>query len=95
LKLGSYRLPDQLRKSIFKDAVKSVSVRSRHISSLDRLCAAHRIWLFINIFHKQTGDDATPLLAEEIEKVIKELPRDAEVAELFKKIAGGDRLPAR
>jgi tripartite-type tricarboxylate transporter receptor subunit TctC len=50
---------------------------------------------FHKAFKKQTGDDATPLLAEEIEKVIKELPRDAEVAELFKIIAGGDRLPAR
>jgi tripartite-type tricarboxylate transporter receptor subunit TctC len=50
---------------------------------------------FHKAFKKQTGDDATPLLAEEIEKVVKELPRDLEVAELFKKIAGGDRLPGR
>jgi tripartite-type tricarboxylate transporter receptor subunit TctC len=50
---------------------------------------------FHKAFKKQTGDDATPLLPEELEKVVKELPRDAEIAELFKNIAGGDPLPAR
>jgi len=50
-------------------------------------------------FHKEykklTGDEATPLMADEMEKAIKELPRDREIVELFKKIASGDSLPPR
>jgi tripartite-type tricarboxylate transporter receptor subunit TctC len=46
-------------------------------------------------YKKLTGDDATPLLPEELEKVIRELPRDPEIVELFKKFVGGGPLPAR
>lgn len=50
-------------------------------------------------FHKEyqklVGDEATPLLPEEMEKSIKELPREREIVELFKKIAGGGPLPPR
>jgi hypothetical protein len=46
-------------------------------------------------FKKLVGDDPTPLMPEEQEKSIKELPRDPQTIELFKKIAGGDPLPAR
>lgn len=50
-------------------------------------------------FHKEykkfTGDDATPLMPEEMDKAIRELPRDREIVELFKKIAGGGPLPPR
>ena len=46
-------------------------------------------------YKKVTGDDATPLLPEELEKVIRELPRDPEVVELFKKFVGGGPLPSR
>ena len=34
-------------------------------------------------------------MPEALEKVIKELPRDNEVIELFKILAGADPLPAR
>jgi tripartite-type tricarboxylate transporter receptor subunit TctC len=48
-------------------------------------------------FHKEykklTGPEPTPLLPKDHEKVIKEIPREPEVIELFKKIAGGDSLP--
>jgi tripartite-type tricarboxylate transporter receptor subunit TctC len=48
-------------------------------------------------FHKEykklTGQDATPLLPKDHEKVIREIPRDPEVIELFKKIAGAETLP--
>ena len=48
-------------------------------------------------FHKEykrlTGPEPTPLLPKDHEKVIKEIPREPEVIELFKKIAGGDPLP--
>lgn len=50
---------------------------------------------FLNDFKKLTGAEATPLTAEEQIKAIKEIPRDRETIELFKKIAGGDPLPPR
>jgi hypothetical protein len=34
-------------------------------------------------------------MPEEMDKAIKELPRDPEVVELFKKISGGGPLPPR
>ena len=46
-------------------------------------------------YKKHTGDEATPLMAEELEQAIKELPRDREIVELFKRIAGGGPLPPR
>jgi hypothetical protein len=41
------------------------------------------------------GDDPNPLGGEELEKAIKELPRDKEVVQLYQKLAGADSLPAR
>jgi tripartite-type tricarboxylate transporter receptor subunit TctC len=50
-------------------------------------------------FHKEykklVGDEPTPLTPEEMDKAIRELPRDREIVELFKKIAGGASLPPR
>ena len=46
-------------------------------------------------FEKLAGDTASPLTAEALEKVIRELPRDASVIELFNKLAGADPLPGR
>jgi len=46
-------------------------------------------------YKKLTGDEATPLMPDDMEKAIKELPRDREIVELFKKIAGGGPLPPR
>jgi tripartite-type tricarboxylate transporter receptor subunit TctC len=46
-------------------------------------------------YKKLTGDEAAPLLPEEMEKAIKELPREREIVELFQKIAGPDPLPRR
>jgi tripartite-type tricarboxylate transporter receptor subunit TctC len=46
-------------------------------------------------YKKLTGDEATPLMADEMEKAVKELPRDPEIVELFKRIAGGGPLPQR
>ena len=50
---------------------------------------------FYKEFEKLTGDTASPLAPEALEKVIRELPRDASVIELFHKLAGADALPAR
>jgi tripartite-type tricarboxylate transporter receptor subunit TctC len=50
---------------------------------------------FAKEFHKLTGDDPTPLMPEALEKAIKEMPRDADVIELFNKLAGAESLPPR
>ncbi len=46
-------------------------------------------------YKKFTGDDATPLMPDEMEKALKELPRDAETVALFKKLNAAGSLPAR
>jgi tripartite-type tricarboxylate transporter receptor subunit TctC len=50
---------------------------------------------FSKEYQKVSGETASPLTAEALEKVIRELPRDATVIELFNKLAGADPLPAR
>ncbi|HWO42166.1 MAG TPA: hypothetical protein VNO43_10220 [Candidatus Eisenbacteria bacterium] len=45
--------------------------------------------------YKKTGDDSPPLVSETLEKTIRELPREPEVVELFKKLFGSDPLPPR
>jgi tripartite-type tricarboxylate transporter receptor subunit TctC len=46
-------------------------------------------------FRKLMGDDPAPLGGEELQRAIKELPRDQEVVQLYKKLAGADPFPAR
>jgi tripartite-type tricarboxylate transporter receptor subunit TctC len=46
-------------------------------------------------YKKLTRDDPTPLMPENHEKVIREIPRDPEVIEVFNKLAGGGPLPTR
>ena len=46
-------------------------------------------------FKKLAGDDASPLMPEELEKAIRSLPREAEVIDFFKKLSAADPLPAR
>jgi len=46
-------------------------------------------------YKKFTGDEATPLMPEEMEKALKELPRDPETVALFKKLNAAGPLPAR
>ena len=50
---------------------------------------------FLKEFKRLSADDATPLLPEEQEKAIKEIPRDTEIVALFNKLAGNDPLPPR
>jgi tripartite-type tricarboxylate transporter receptor subunit TctC len=50
---------------------------------------------FLKEFKKLSADDATPLLPEAQEKVINEIPRDAEIIATFNKLAGSDPLPPR
>ncbi len=46
-------------------------------------------------YKKLVGEEPTPLLAEEMERAIKELPRDPEIVELFKKLNAAGPMPAR
>lgn len=50
---------------------------------------------FHNEYKKLTGDDASPITADQVDKAIKDLPREREIVELFKNIAGGGSLPPR
>jgi tripartite-type tricarboxylate transporter receptor subunit TctC len=50
---------------------------------------------FIKSYKKMVGEDVTPLAPEDQEKLIKEIPREREVIELFKKITGPEPLPQR
>jgi tripartite-type tricarboxylate transporter receptor subunit TctC len=50
---------------------------------------------FSKEYKKMTADDASPLMPDAHEKVIREIPRDPEVAEIFKKIVGAGPLPPR
>jgi hypothetical protein len=51
---------------------------------------------FISEYRKLTGgDEPTPLMPDEQAKVVKQIPRDAETIELFKKFAGTGPLPPR
>ena len=45
--------------------------------------------------YKKTGDDSPPLMPEALDKIVKGLPRDPEVIELFKQIFGAGPLPPR
>lgn len=48
---------------------------------------------FVKEYRKVVGEDPTPLLPEENERAIRDLPRDPETIELFKKFAGAGPLP--
>jgi tripartite-type tricarboxylate transporter receptor subunit TctC len=46
-------------------------------------------------FKKLVGEEPTPLMAEELEKSVRELPRDREIVDLFNKLAGSEPVPPR
>jgi len=46
-------------------------------------------------FLKLVGDDAEPLMAEDLTKVIRDVPRDIEVVDLLRILSGAGPLPAR
>jgi hypothetical protein len=50
---------------------------------------------FLKEYQKLSGETATPLMPEVLEKVVRELPRDASAVETFNKLAGADPLPGR
>jgi len=46
-------------------------------------------------FKKLVTDDASPLMPDELTKIIHEMPRDPEVVDMLKKFSGVDPLPSR
>jgi len=46
-------------------------------------------------FKKISGFDASPIMPEEMEKAIRDLPREKETVELLKKLSGAEPMPAR
>jgi hypothetical protein len=46
-------------------------------------------------FKKLVGEEPTPLMPEELEKAIRDLPRDREVIELFNRLSSADAMPPR
>jgi tripartite-type tricarboxylate transporter receptor subunit TctC len=46
-------------------------------------------------FKKLIADDPSPLMPEDLVKVIKETPRDPEVIEMLKQLSGVEPLPPR
>ena len=46
-------------------------------------------------FKKLAGDQAAPLMPEELEKAIRGLPREREVIDFFKKLSSAEPLPTR
>jgi tripartite-type tricarboxylate transporter receptor subunit TctC len=50
---------------------------------------------FFKYYKKLTADDPSPLLPADHEKAIREIPREPEVIDLFKKLVGAEPLPPR
>ena len=50
---------------------------------------------FLAEYQKLTGEEASPLTPEAHDKVIRELPKDAETIEFYKMLGGTQPLPAR
>ncbi|MDH3445163.1 MAG: hypothetical protein OEN50_14645, partial [Deltaproteobacteria bacterium] len=46
-------------------------------------------------FHKLVADDASPLSATELRKVVAEIPRDKETLDMLRKLSGAEPLPPR
>jgi tripartite-type tricarboxylate transporter receptor subunit TctC len=50
---------------------------------------------FFREYKKLTGDDPTPLMPELHDRAVREIPREKEVVEVFKKLVGAGPLPSR
>jgi tripartite-type tricarboxylate transporter receptor subunit TctC len=50
---------------------------------------------FLKNYEKLLGEEAVPMMPEELQNFIKEIPRDPDVLELFNKLASIDPLPRR
>jgi hypothetical protein len=46
-------------------------------------------------FLKLVGEEVEPMMPEELSKIIREIPRDAEIIETIKVLSGAGPLPRR
>src|SRR5215468_10781342 len=46
-------------------------------------------------YNKLVGEEPTPVMPDEMERLVRDLPRDPEIVELFKKINAAEPLPPR
>ncbi|HWO41715.1 MAG TPA: hypothetical protein VNO43_07930 [Candidatus Eisenbacteria bacterium] len=60
----------------------------------EAITAAYKDPEFLKDFKKITGDTPSPIFPDEFDLIIKNLPRNPEDVDLFKKIAGAGPLPA-
>jgi tripartite-type tricarboxylate transporter receptor subunit TctC len=61
----------------------------------DAMRKAYKDLEFRKEFKKVVADDASPLMPEELTKLIREMPRDPEIIDLLRKLSGAEPLPAR
>jgi tripartite-type tricarboxylate transporter receptor subunit TctC len=61
----------------------------------DAITKAYQDPEFHKEFKKLSGLKSSPIMPAEMEKAIRELPRDRETVELFKKLAGAEPMPPR
>jgi tripartite-type tricarboxylate transporter receptor subunit TctC len=61
----------------------------------EAMLKTHREPEFFKEYKKLTGLEAEPQMPEELEQTIRDMPRDPEAIELFKKLIGPDPLPNR
>ena len=50
---------------------------------------------YAKAYEKLTTEPAMPMLAEDYEKALREIPREAELVDLVKKLSGPGTLPPR
>ena len=50
---------------------------------------------FLREYRKVVGEDADPLMPDELAKAIRDTPRDAELIEMYKTLSGPAPLPGR
>jgi tripartite-type tricarboxylate transporter receptor subunit TctC len=50
---------------------------------------------FLEVYRKTVGEEASPVMSDELQRLIKEVPRETEVVALFNRIAGPEPLPDR
>jgi hypothetical protein len=50
---------------------------------------------FLRQYKKLVGEEPSPLMPEEVMKVVKDLPRDPELIPLYKELAAAGPLPPR
>ena len=72
-----------------------VHLRNRLRSCRKAIRKAFKDPAFLDAYKKATGEDATPVMPEELQRIVKEVPRDPEVIGLFNRMAGPESLPDR